>query len=178
MLSGDREPAVQQVAGQLGIADWAVEQDPRAKQARIAELTAEGRSVLMVGDGLNDAPALAAAAVSASPATASDITQTAADAVFQGDNLAPVLEMLIVAKRANRLVTQNFALSFGYNAIAIPLAVAGLVTPLIAAICMSASSIAMVLNALRLAGIKRTRIPAPVPAAPPSPVQAVSGARG
>ncbi|NNG04276.1 MAG: heavy metal translocating P-type ATPase, partial [Inquilinus sp.] len=77
--------------------------------------------------------------------------QTAADAVFQGDRLAPILELLTVARRADRLVRQNFALSIGYNAIAIPLAVAGLVTPLIAALCMSASSLAVVGNALRLA---------------------------
>ncbi len=178
LLSGDREPAVALVAAQLGIAHWAAEQDPKAKQARLAELAAEGRSVLMVGDGLNDAPALSAATVSASPATASDITQTAADAVFQGDNLAPVLELLTVARRSKRLVTQNFALSFGYNAIAIPLAVGGLVTPLIAAICMSASSIAVVLNALRLAGEKRPQVPAPVRAATPSPLPAMSKAKG
>ena len=159
LLSGDRQAEVERVAGRLGIAHWAAEQTPQAKQERLADLTAEGRSVLMVGDGLNDAPALAAAAVSASPATASDIAQTAADAVFQGDRLAPVLELLAVSRKADRLVKQNFALSFGYNAIAIPLAVAGLVTPLIAAVCMSASSIVVVLNALRLAGRKRRDSP-------------------
>ena len=152
LLSGDRTPAVRQVAETLGIDRWAAEQDPAAKQARLAELAAEGRTVMMVGDGLNDAPALAAATVSASPASASDIAQTAADAVFQGDRLAPVIELLTVARDAEKLVKQNIALSFGYNAIAVPIAVAGLVTPLIAAICMSASSIAVVLNALRLAG--------------------------
>lgn len=110
LLSGDRQPAVAHVAAQLGIAHWVAEQDPKAKQARLAELAAKGRSVLMVGDGLNDAPALAAATVSASPATASDITQTAADAIFQGDNLAPVLELLVVAKRSHRLVAQKRAI--------------------------------------------------------------------
>ena len=174
LLSGDRQPAVAHVAAQLGIAHWAAAQDPKAKQARLAELAAEGRSVLMVGDGLNDAPALAAATVSASPATASDITQTAADAIFQGDKLAPVLELLVAAKRSHRLVAQNFALSFGYNAIAIPLAVSGLVTPLIAAICMSASSIAVVPNALRLAGMKRSGNPSPARAASPSAAPAMS----
>ena len=171
LLSGDRRPAVAQVAETLGIDSWAAEQDPAAKQARLAELAAEGRTVMMVGDGLNDAPALAAASVSASPASASDIAQTAADAVFQGDRLAPVIELLTVARDADKLVKQNIALSFGYNAIAVPIAVAGLVTPLIAAICMSASSIAVVLNALRLAerrrwtpGSKPARIPASRPA--------------
>ena len=170
LLSGDREPAVAQVAEDLGIARWAAGQDPTAKQARLAELASEGRIVLMVGDGLNDAPALAAAAVSASPASASDIAQTAADAVFQGDRLEPVTELLTVARRADRLVKQNIALSFGYNAIAVPIAVAGLVTPLVAAICMSASSIAVVLNALRLAGGRRRRDREPARAAA-SPVR-------
>ena len=174
LLSGDRPAATARVAAELGIAHWAAARDPAAKQARLAELAAEGRRVLMVGDGLNDAPALAAAAVSASPASASDIAQTAADAVFQGERLAPVAELLTVAHRADRLVRQNFALSFGYNAIAIPLAVAGLVTPLIAAICMSASSIVVVLNALRLAKGHRRRRPRATRAAIAAPRAALS----
>ena len=173
LLSGDRTPSVAQVAETLGIDRWAAEQDPAAKQARLAELAAEGRTVMMVGDGLNDAPALAAASVSASPASASDIAQTAADAVFQGDRLAPVIELLTVARNADKLVKQNIALSFGYNAIAVPIAVAGLVTPLIAAICMSASSIAVVLNALRLAE-RRRRVPEGKPAKIPSARPALS----
>ena len=167
LLSGDRRPTVAAAAEALGIERWSAACTPAQKTERLAALAAEGRRVLMVGDGLNDAPALAAALVSLSPSTAVDISQTAADAVFQGAKLAPVLELLSVARRAERLVRQNFALAFGYNALAVPLAVAGLVTPLVAAICMSASSILVVGNAMRLA--RGGRPAAPPPAAQPSP---------
>lgn len=150
ILSGDRPAAVAAVAGAVGIAAWRAAHTPGDKAARLAELAAAGRTVLMVGDGLNDAPALAAANVSLSPSSAADVSQTAADAVFQGDRLAPVAEILGMAKRSQRLVSQNFALAFGYNVLTVPLAVAGWVTPLIAAAAMSASSVAVIANALRL----------------------------
>jgi len=151
LLSGDRPATVAAVAARLGVARWRAAQSPADKCARLAELAADGRRVLMVGDGLNDAPALAAAHVSLSPSSAADLSQTSADAVFQGARLAPVLETLATARRAGALVRQNFALAFGYNLIAIPVAVAGLATPLIAALAMSGSSLAVIGNALRLA---------------------------
>ena len=150
LLSGDREETVAAVAGALGIETLRAASTPAEKCRRLEELEAEGRRTLMVGDGLNDAPALAAALVSVSPSSAVDISQTTADAVFQGEALAPVLELLRVARRAETLVKQNFGLAFAYNAIAVPLAILGLVTPLIAAICMSASSLLVTGNALRL----------------------------
>ena len=151
LLSGDRPATVAAVAEALGIETWRAACTPAEKCARLAELERGGRRTLMVGDGLNDAPALAAAFVSLSPSDAADISQTAADAVFQGAHLAPVTELLSVARRSERLVKQNFGMAFSYNAIAVPLAVLGFVTPLIAAICMSASSLLVVGNALRLA---------------------------
>ncbi len=158
MLSGDREAVAAGLARQLGIEAWRAECKPADKAARLATLAEQGRKVLMVGDGLNDAPSLAGAHASLSPADGLDIAQSAADAVFQGTDLAPAVELLETAKRAERLVYQNFALAFLYNAIAIPLAMAGLVTPLLAAIAMSTSSIAVTGNALRLAR-GRIRLP-------------------
>ncbi len=155
LLSGDGQAVVGEVARALGIESWRAGCRPADKIARLEALAAEGRKVLMVGDGLNDAPALAAAFVSASPAEAADVSQTAADLVIQGDGLGPLVEALRVARSARRLVVQNFALAFSYNSVAVPLAVAGLVTPLVAALAMSASSIAVTLNALRLNVIGR-----------------------
>jgi len=151
LLSGDRPANVVPVAKAAGIANWKANCTPVDKVAALDKIRADGRHTLMVGDGLNDAPALAAADVSASPSTAIDVAQTAADIVFQGDRLAPVAEVLDVARRAGRLVRQNLVLAIVYNLGAVPLAMAGKVTPLIAAIAMSTSSLLVIANALRLA---------------------------
>jgi Cu2+-exporting ATPase len=149
ILSGDRADAVLPVASALGIADWRGALTPAEKIAAIEALKVRGHRVLMVGDGLNDAPALAAAHVSLSPISAADLTQAQADAVFLGEKLAPVRDAVTVARRARRLMHQNLWLAVIYNAIAVPVAIAGLVTPLIAAAAMSGSSILVTLNALR-----------------------------
>jgi P-type Cu2+ transporter len=152
LLSGDRAPTVAQAAAELDIVDWRCACTPAAKAARLQELADAGRHVLMVGDGLNDAPALAGAHVSLSPSSAVDISQNAADAVFQGGRLRPVVEILDVARRAARLIRQNIGLAIVYNVVVVPLAMLGMVTPLVAALCMSASSLLVVGNSLRLRG--------------------------
>jgi P-type Cu2+ transporter len=149
MLSGDRPEAVAPVAQELGISEWRAGLTPTEKIAAIETLKAQGRRVLMVGDGLNDAPALAAAHVSMSPITAAHLAQAHADALFLGENLRPVERAVTISRKAGRLMKQNLALAAIYNAFAVPLAIAGLVTPLIAAVAMSGSSLLVTLNALR-----------------------------
>jgi len=150
LLSGDRPRAVARAAAAAGVQEWRAGVRPDGKIGRLKDVSASGHKALMVGDGLNDAPALAAGHASLSPAGAVDICQTAADAIFQGERLLPVLETLKVARAARQMSLQNFAIALGYNALCVPLAMAGYVTPLIAALAMSASSIAVTGNALRL----------------------------
>jgi P-type Cu2+ transporter len=150
LISGDRTEPVQRIAAELGIQDWTACCSPVDKVALVEGLRTEGRKVLMVGDGMNDSPALAAASVSASPATAADVSQTVADLVFQGARLQPVLIALRTARRSRRVMQQNLALSIGYNAVMVPLAIAGWVTPWLAAAAMSSSSLLVMANSLRL----------------------------
>ena len=149
LISGDQVDVVRQVAGLMGI-QWRARVTPAEKNELVIEQQAAGHRVLMVGDGLNDGPALKAADVAMAPAAASDVGQMAADIVFFGESLDAVPRAVRAARRMMRVVKQNFALAIGYNVLAVPLAIAGMVTPLIAALAMSGSSILVVANALRL----------------------------
>ncbi len=150
IISGDRLPAVERLAGYLGVDNFQAQVLPADKSELVQKLSSEGSKVLMVGDGLNDAPALVTAHVSMAPATAADIGRNAADFVFLRESLSAVPLAFAVSKEAGRLISQNFALSIGYNIIAVPIAIFGYVTPLVAALSMSLSSIVVVSNALRL----------------------------
>ena len=149
ILSGDRQTTVAPVAQALGIASWQAGLKPADKIAFIDSLKSIGCKVLMVGDGLNDAPALASAHVSLSPISAADITQAQADGVFLGERLAPVVDAVTVSRQAVHLMLENLWLAVIYNAVAVPIAMYGMVTPLIAAVAMSGSSILVTVNALR-----------------------------
>ncbi|WP_315782705.1 MULTISPECIES: cation-translocating P-type ATPase [unclassified Bradyrhizobium] len=149
ILSGDREAAVAAAAKALGISEWRAGVTPADKIARIEELKRAGVKVMMVGDGMNDAPSLAAAHVSMSPISAAHLSQATADLVFLGRPLAPVLAAVDYARKALHLMRQNLWLAVLYNVLAVPLAISGVVTPLIAAAAMSGSSIIVMLNALR-----------------------------
>jgi Cu2+-exporting ATPase len=150
LMSGDTTPAVKALAERLGIAEWLAEALPADKAARVAALTDKGAHVLMVGDGLNDTAALAAAHVSISPASALDAARVASDIVLLGNDLTPIGAACETAKSATRRIRENFRIATVYNIVAVPLAVAGLCSPLIAALAMSLSSITVSLNALRL----------------------------
>jgi len=152
LLSGDGTVAVADLAGRVGITQWSAGVTPAGKAAAVAALDTAGRRVLMVGDGLNDTAALAAAHVSASPASALDAARVASDMVLLGRDLSTLVEAHDVARKATRRIGENFRIATIYNIVAVPLAVAGLATPLIAAAAMSASSITVSLNALRVAG--------------------------
>jgi Cu2+-exporting ATPase len=150
LLSGDEEGVVRQVAGALGITHVTARATPERKLAYVRDLQARGCRVVMVGDGLNDAPVLAQADVSIAMGGGADLAQLRADAVLLSDRVTDLVTAFHVARRTRRVVRQNVAWALAYNAIVIPLAFAGLVTPLIAGIGMSASSLAVVANALRL----------------------------
>jgi Cu2+-exporting ATPase len=155
IVSGDNAKRVHAIAAGLGVTYLAGAR-PAEKLHYVGELRGAGCKVLMVGDGLNDAPALAAADVSMAPATAADIGRNAADLVFLRESLSAAPQAVEISRGAKGLVKQNFALAIAYNIVAIPVAVFGGVTPLVAAIAMSLSSILVVANALRLGYSART----------------------
>ncbi len=155
MLSGDRDGPAARIAALTGVEHWRARLTPADKITRLEDLKQSGQKVAMVGDGLNDAPALAAAHASLSPGAAADATQAAADFVYQGDGLRAVVVAHDVAMQARRRIIENFSFAALYNMCAIPLAVFGFVTPLIAALAMSGSSIVVTLNALRLRSAAR-----------------------
>ncbi len=150
ILSGDRLPVVMELADHLKVEHYFGEIKPQDKAKKIEELKQQGHKILMVGDGLNDAPALAAANVSISPSTAADISQTASDFVFLPQGLSSLVDAYKISQKSRRLVFTNFGFAALYNLIAVPFAALGFLTPLAAALAMSGSSIVVILNAMRL----------------------------
>jgi len=150
MLSGDRPAAVKAIAREVGLADFRAGLQPADKVAAIESLRQGNVMVLMVGDGINDAPAMRAADVSMAPGSAADMGRAAADLVMTRNRLTDGPFAIAIARKADRLVRQNLVFSVAYNVVVLPLAIAGHVSPLIAAVAMSTSSVVVVLNAMRL----------------------------
>ncbi|MEM9962951.1 MAG: heavy metal translocating P-type ATPase [Pseudomonadota bacterium] len=150
VFSGDAEAPVRRIADLARIDEARARMTPGQKMRALEALSRQGRRVLMVGDGINDAPSLAAADASMSPVAAADVSRAAAGLVFTGARLAPVAEAIATARSSRKRAMENFALAALYNAVAIPAALAGLITPLVAALAMSGSSIVVTLNALRV----------------------------
>jgi Cu2+-exporting ATPase len=169
VLSGDGADAVAAVAGRLGIDDWQAGRSPEQKMEHVKRLQEQGRIVLMVGDGVNDAPVLAAADVSITVQGASELANSAADLVVTGESLAWIEVARGVARKTRRVIVQNLAWAIAYNLLAVPLAASGALQPWMAALGMSASSLLVVANAARLAGNRgagRREIPARESVAP------------
>jgi Cu2+-exporting ATPase len=158
LVSGDRLASVGHIARAAGIDRWEGEAAPEAKRAYVAAAQRAGGVVAMIGDGINDAPSLAQADVSLSLGSATALTQWTADIVVLGDDLRDLGVAFGAARRTFRVIRQNLTWALAYNAIAIPLAATGHLTPLVAAVGMSASSILVVANASRLARIGEARL--------------------
>jgi Cu2+-exporting ATPase len=150
VLSGDAEATVTRTAAILGIDTGFGGMTPEAKHAHLHRLQQQGAIVAMVGDGVNDAPVLAQAHVSVAMGGGTDLARSQSDVVLLADDLRHLTAGVLLAKRTLRIIRQNLAWAFAYNILAIPLAMLGWVTPWMAGIGMSASSLLVVLNALRL----------------------------
>ncbi len=157
ILSGDTPNAVATVACAAGLDTWQAGCSPEDKIARVGAMTGEGRQVAMFGDGLNDAAALAYAHVSVAPASATGAAQVAADVILLGNSLEALLGVIDIARKSRRLIAENLVFAAAYNVVSLPLALAGMLTPFIAAILMSSSSILVMLNAMRLGHLPETR---------------------
>lgn len=157
LLSGDRTEVAARVGQELGIDVALGDLSPVDKYNYMESLKEKGHKILMIGDGLNDAPTLVGADVSMSPSSAIDMAQNAADIVFMGDKLEPVVEAYRTAVFSQKLVHENLWLALMYNIIAVPVAVAGWATPLVAAIAMSSSSLIVIGNSFRLNLVKKGR---------------------
>jgi Cu2+-exporting ATPase len=152
ILSGDAEERVARAAASCGVSRWQARATPQSKAGHLSRLEEAGRKVLMVGDGLNDAAALANAHASLAPGGAVDVSRLAADCVYSGDDLQVIVRIIEIARAARSRMRENFGFAMIYNALAVPVALAGWATPLVAAVAMSSSSAIVTLNALRLAG--------------------------
>jgi Cu2+-exporting ATPase len=150
LLSGDASGAVRRVAEVVGIADARANATPQDKHEAVRGLQATGKVVAMVGDGVNDAPVLALAEVSVAMAGGAELARTQADMVLLAESLEPLRRGLVLARFTLRVIRQNLGWSFLYNFVALPLAMTGFVTPWLAGIGMSGSSLLVVLNSLRL----------------------------
>ncbi|WP_331353408.1 heavy metal translocating P-type ATPase [Cellvibrio sp. UBA7671] len=150
LLSGDQSGAVAQLAQHLGIDEYVAGAKPGDKLSHLSQRQAAGDKVLMIGDGINDVPVLAGADVSVAMASASDLAQTRADSVLLNDRLEVIADALEIARRTKGIITQNLRFSLVYNLLALPLAAAGMIPPWLAALGMTASSLIVIFNALRL----------------------------
>ncbi len=150
IASGDRDETVREIAAALAIDDARGALGPEDKLAWVREMQSAGETVALVGDGINDAPVLAGADVSIAMGAGTTLAQSSADAVLLGESLAPLLSAVELARRTRRVIRQNIGWAIGYNLLAVPLAASGALAPWMAAIGMSASSLLVVLNALRL----------------------------
>lgn len=150
MLSGDTKASVQKTADQLEISAIFARAAPEEKYSLLEKMKHRGKHVLMVGDGLNDTPSLAAAHVSLAPASAIDAARTASDLVLMRADMSDLPILLQTGRKARRISVQNFGIALAYNCIAVPIALLGFATPLIAALAMSSSSITVLLNAMRV----------------------------